>query len=100
MDEFLKLLTEVKIGVCLGILEGSMERLDALLVDLRPANIDHLNGAPLTEREQEIFRAEQIHAELHCMGLLSEDKRKSLFRNIKEDVIFKGESYAGSGISR
>ena len=77
-NEFMRLMTEVKLGVACGILDGNMQQLDALLVDMRPANIDHLNGAALSREEKNIYRAEYIGTALRGMELLTEKKRSSL----------------------
>lgn len=78
MGEFLRLMSDVKLGVALGILEGSMQQLDTLLVEMRPANIDRLNGAPLDNGQRDIYRAEYIGTALRGMELLTEQKRNSL----------------------
>lgn len=83
MSDFLQLITEVKIGVCLGVLSGDLTRLDALLVDMRPANLDHLNGTPLIESERDVFRAEHVHAELRAIGLLTEERWEELYEGGK-----------------
>ena len=77
-QEFMKLMTEVKLGVVLGILEGDMASLDSLIVDLRPANINRLNGAALISEECDIFRAKYVGKELRSMALLTEKRRNNL----------------------
>lgn len=76
--EFMQLMADVKLGVACGVLDGSMQQLDALLIDMRPANIDRLNGSPLTPRERDIYRAEYVGTALRGMELLTEAKRVSL----------------------
>ena len=77
-QEFMKLMTEVKLGVALGILEGDMGLLDSLIVDLRPANINKLNGAALSLEECDIYRAEYVGKALRGMELLTEKRRNDL----------------------
>ncbi len=76
--EFLSLMTEVKLGVAFGVFDGRMEELDDLIVALRPANIDRLNGAPLTDAGRDIYRAEYAGKALRGMQLLTETKRNIL----------------------
>lgn len=76
--EFMRLMADVKLGVACGVLEGSMQLLDALLIDMRPANIDRLNGSALSERERDIYRAEYVGRALRGMELLTEEKRMTL----------------------
>ena len=49
MREFMRYMANVKLGVTLGLLSGSLEELDGLIVDMRPSNIDQINGSPLEE---------------------------------------------------
>lgn len=64
-EEFAALLADVKLGVALGYLGGRedgeetlMEELDNLRVEMRPANINRLNGAPLGAEDRDAFRAD------------------------------------------
>ena len=70
-QEFVSLMTEVKLGVVTGIFSGNMEDLDQLIVAMRPANINRLNGGPLSAEEQAIYRAEYAGKALSRMELLN-----------------------------
>lgn len=76
--EFLLRMAEVKLGVALGFLEGSMAELDALITDMRPANINRLNGAPLDAENQDIYRAEYAGKVLRGMELITDQQRNYL----------------------
>ncbi len=77
--EFLERLSDVKLGVALGILTGEMSDLDALLVSTRPANLGMLAQKPLSEEEQDIFRARYAGRALRRMCMLDEEQRDGLF---------------------
>ena len=76
--DFMQLMADVKLGVACEILDGNLQELDALLVDMRPANIDRLNGSALSQEDKDIYRAEYIGTALRGMELLTEKKRSSL----------------------
>lgn len=86
--EFMLRMADVKLGVALGILKGGtpeegeadgrMEELDDLIVAMRPANINRLNGAPLDEEERKIYRAEYAGKALRRMELFTEKERNAL----------------------
>ena len=76
--EFLLRMADVKFGVALGYLEGSMEELDNLIIDMRPANINRLNGAPMDAESRELYRAEYAGKVLRSMQLITEKKRNDL----------------------
>ena len=56
--EFMQRMADVKLGVATKILHGNMSDLDNLVVAMRPANINRLNGAPLGEGDRNAYRAE------------------------------------------
>ncbi len=68
-QEFNLHLADVKLGVAMGVLSGSMGQLNDLSVAMLPANINRLNGAPLTEQESNLYRAEYAGKALRGMGL-------------------------------
>ncbi len=78
-SEFMRLAADVKLGIAFGMFDGSMEALDDLIVTLRPANINRMNGFPLGKEEQDLYRAEYAGKALRGMELLTETKRKQLF---------------------
>ncbi len=65
--EFMLHMADVKLGVASGILNGTMQELNDLIVAMRPANINRLNGAPLGERERDVYRAEYTRKALRAM---------------------------------
>ncbi len=67
--EFNLHMADVKLGVATGILHGSMQSLNDLNVAMSPANINRLNGAPLSQRDADIYRAEYAGKALRGMGL-------------------------------
>ncbi|MDE6274764.1 MAG: ATP--guanido phosphotransferase [Clostridiales bacterium] len=78
LKEFMLRMSDVKLGVALGILGGDYASLDDLIVDMRPANINRLNGAPLAAAEQDIYRAEYVGKALRGMDLLTTKERNAL----------------------
>ncbi len=78
--EFLERLSDVKLGVALGMLEGEMSGLDMLLVATRPANLRALAAQPLTEEEQDVFRAQYAGRSLRRICVLDEELRGNLFQ--------------------
>ncbi len=62
--EFERRVADVKLGVALGFFESAygeeakrMAEIDELLVESRPANLNRINGAPLSLSEQSVCRA-------------------------------------------
>lgn len=62
--EFARRMADVKLGVALGFFESAygeeakrMAELDELIVETRPANLNRINGAPLSQTEQSVCRA-------------------------------------------
>lgn len=68
-QEVMERMADVKLGVAMGVLHGNMQELNDLVVAMRPANINRLNGAPLDKRERDIYRAEYISKALRSMQL-------------------------------
>ncbi len=77
-SEFFSRLADVKLGVALEYLKGKendgedgiemlMEELENLRVEMRPANLNRLNGAPLGAEEQDAFRASFTARKLHAL---------------------------------
>lgn len=65
--EFTDLTANLKLGLALGYFETTcgeeaarMAELDELIVEARPANLNRINGAPLSQEEMNIFRAELV----------------------------------------
>lgn len=67
--EFMQRIADVKLGVAMNILHGSMADLDDLIVAMRPANINRLNGSPLDKKERNAYRAEYAGKALRSMKL-------------------------------
>ena len=78
MREFMRYMANVKLGVALGLLSGSLEELDGLIMNVRPANIDQLNGGPPEEGGYDIFRAAYVGDVLRRMELITEEGRGRL----------------------
>ena len=68
--EFLQLISNVKLGVALGYIPiRNISKIDELIVNARPANIDLYSGGEVGEREQDICRAEKCVAALSQAAL-------------------------------
>ena len=76
--EFLRLLSDIKLGLALGYFSDGSEDdawmgvLDELASVLRPANINRLNGAPLDKQRQDAYRAEYARTAISAMHLQAE----------------------------
>lgn len=72
--EFSARISDVKLGVALGYFrtdeaDESLTDLDDLFVEMRPANINRLNGAPLAKEQQDEYRAEYASLKIRKMQL-------------------------------
>ncbi len=74
--EFVRLLADLKLGIALGYFgldaereDDRMQLLDSLAVDMRPAGINRLNGAPLDGEGQCAYRAEYVSKAIGGMEL-------------------------------
>ncbi|MGN0822643.1 MAG: ATP--guanido phosphotransferase [Candidatus Gallimonas sp.] len=67
--EFMSRMADVKLGVALGVFHGDMRALDDLIIAMRPANINRLNGAVLDEAGRDVYRAEYAGKALRAMDL-------------------------------
>lgn len=63
--EFADLTADLKLGIALGFFETAygeeakrMAEIDELIVEARPANLNRINGAPLSQEEQDVCRAD------------------------------------------
>lgn len=66
--EFIKLISDVKLGVALGFLETErFASLDELVEASRPANISLLADSPLSSSERDVYRAEKCRAALSAV---------------------------------
>ena len=66
--EFIKLVSDVKLGVALGFLETErFAMLDELAAAARPANISLLADGPLSSSERDIYRAEKCREALKAV---------------------------------
>ncbi len=78
-QEFHLRMADIKLGVALGILEGSMAELDDLIVGLRPATIDvAIRGGGADARDA--YRAEYAGRVIRKMNLLTESARNRLLK--------------------
>ncbi len=74
--EFMRRAADVKLGIALGYFsaegegEERMREMDDLAMNMRPANLNRLNGAPLDARAQDIYRAEYTRGAVRGMRLL------------------------------
>lgn len=81
LKELVSRTADAKLAVALGFLQGDkkgeelMRDLDDLVVALRPANIGRENGAPLSEEEQDEFRAVRAGEFLHGLNIRSTPHR-------------------------
>lgn len=65
-DEAMKLLSSVKLGIDMGIIDDVGEKvLSELMVMIRPAHIQKINGKELSTEERDIYRAELIQVRLN-----------------------------------
>jgi len=64
-QEALELLSQLRVGVCLGLVEGvDLKAINELLVLTQPAHVQLLEGKDLTEQERDIARARFIRERL------------------------------------
>lgn len=64
-DEFLSLISEVKLGAMLGMINiTDIEKLDDLIVSVRPANLCAQYNRKLSATDRDLFRAEFVAAKL------------------------------------
>ena len=76
-QEFMRRMADLKLGVSLGLFappkdgrrSRQMAALDGLIVEMRPANINRLNGRQLSEEEGDIFRAKHTAERIRAMKL-------------------------------
>lgn len=69
-NEFVKLISKVKLGACLGFIKLSdISEIDSLMVKLRPTNINAAAQRPLTPLERDIYRARCAAATLKKLAL-------------------------------
>ena len=77
-QEFMRRTADLKLGIALGLFrtpaDGRCSRqmavIDQLIVEMRPAGINCLNGAKLTEEEQDMFRAKRTAECIQRMNLI------------------------------
>lgn len=76
--EFMTKMADLKFGVALGFFgtadeeddgDGVMQALDDLIVDMRPANLNRLNGSPLDAEGRSKCRAEYAVVRIRKLGL-------------------------------
>jgi len=63
--EFLKLYSDVRLGIALNILDDmKFEFLDELMINVQPANLIQICGKELNENERDLYRAEYIKKQM------------------------------------
>ncbi|MCS7167346.1 MAG: protein arginine kinase [Gemmatales bacterium] len=69
-DETLELLSSVRLGVILGLLDDlTVPRVNALLLQTRPAHLQKIHGESLDSEEQDAVRARYLRAQLRHVQL-------------------------------
>ena len=67
-DEYMKMISNVRLGISEGILTGvSAEEINALTVAVQPATLIAEHGGPLTAQQRDILRAEKVRAALKAL---------------------------------
>lgn len=73
-EECVNRIADLKLGVTLGYFKDAaahtLEKLDALVADVRPANIERMSGVPLGKQERDAFRAEFVSEAVRSLELL------------------------------
>lgn len=65
-EEFLGLIAQVKLGAMLGMINiTEIDKIDDLIVAVRPANLCEQYGKKMNEIDRDLFRAEMVKAKLH-----------------------------------
>lgn len=65
-QEFLRHISNVKLGAALALFPLSdTEKIDDLIVAMRPSNLNRLKGLSMAPRERNIFRAECVSSAVH-----------------------------------
>jgi protein-arginine kinase len=60
-SEFLGLIAEVKLGAMLGFIDISdLEKIDDLIISVRPANLCEQYGKKLSSLDRDLYRAEVV----------------------------------------
>ena len=63
--EAVKLLSNLRVGICEGLIEGvTLDTVDGLMLKIQPANLMRIKGERLTPEERDRVRAEIIREEL------------------------------------
>ncbi len=66
-EESLKLLSDVRLGVNMGIIKGiSTEKLNEIMLLIQPGYLQKITGKPLSPEERDIKRAEIVRNKLGC----------------------------------
>lgn len=58
LKEFMGLMTNIKLGMAMGIIEGDVALIDSIIQNMRPGTLNERSGDRLTEDMQNILRAE------------------------------------------
>lgn len=63
-DEFMELISLVRLGCAAGLLDTPLEKVNELMISMQPATITAAQGKSLTPQQRDAIRAEQVRAVL------------------------------------
>jgi len=64
-NEYMKLMSDVRLGIVLGIIDVDLDVLDRLTTQIQPANLQKIYGQPLDPYERDVKRAEYVSQQLY-----------------------------------
>ncbi|MGB9779898.1 protein arginine kinase [Caldanaerobacter sp.] len=64
-NEYMKLMSDVRLGIVLGIIDVDLDVLDRLTTQIQPANLQKIYGQPLDPYERDVKRAEYVSRQLY-----------------------------------
>lgn len=77
LQEFMGLMTNIKLGLALGIIEGDMALIDSIIQNMRPGTLNERSGDRLTEQMQNVLRAEYTRELLGKNLQVSDHERRA-----------------------
>ncbi|MDI3518881.1 MAG: protein arginine kinase [Caldanaerobacter sp.] len=63
--EYMTLMSDVRLGIVLGILSVDLDKLDRLITQIQPANLQKIYGMQLNPYERDVKRAEYVSTQLN-----------------------------------
>jgi protein arginine kinase len=63
--EYMTLMSDVRLGIVLGILSVDLDKLDRLTTQIQPANLQKIYGMQLNPYERDVKRAEYVSTQLN-----------------------------------